>query len=40
MRTLPDVFSTEHFRFVDYTRLTEQESRAVWEARNHPDIRK
>lgn len=40
MKHLPDIFTTEHFRFVNYTQLTEQESRAVWEARNYLDIRK
>ena len=40
MKNFPDIFKTEHFRFVNYALLTENESRAVWEARNHPDIRK
>lgn len=33
-------FSTEHFLFKNYTELSEDESRAIWEGRNHPDIRK
>ena len=40
MITIPDSFTTEHFRFVNYTLLTETESHSVWEARNHPEVRK
>ena len=33
-------FYTNSFRFVNYVSLTEGESRAIWEGRNHPDVRK
>lgn len=39
MKYVPESFTTPHFRFVSYTLLTEQESHAIWEARNHPDVR-
>ena len=34
-----DNFNTESFRFVNYVNLTEGQSRAIWEGRNHPDVR-
>lgn len=34
-----DNFNTESFRFVNYVNLTESQSRAIWEGRNHPDVR-
>ncbi len=40
MRAIPDSFTTAHFRFVNYTLLTETEGRLVWEARNHPEVRR
>lgn len=33
-------FNTEHFNFISYTLLTEEQSYEVWKGRNHPDIRK
>lgn len=33
-------FCTAHFTFVNYINLTESQSKAIWEGRNHPDIRK
>lgn len=40
MKYLPDNFTTQHFHFVSYSLLTVQESYAVWEARNNPDVRR
>ena len=34
-----DNFSTETFDFVNYAHLSERESRAIWEGRNHPDVK-
>lgn len=34
-----DNFNTDSFRFVNYVNLTEEQSRAIWEGRNHPDVR-
>lgn len=34
-----DNFNTETFRFVNYVNLTEIQNRAIWEGRNHPDVR-
>ena len=33
-------FETEHFSFVNYTLLSEEQSYKIWEGRNHPDVRK
>lgn len=33
-------FITETFVYKNYTALTEEESRKIWEGRNHPEIRK
>ena len=35
-----DNFETEHFSFVNYVNLTEEQSRKIWEGRNHPEVRK
>lgn len=35
---IPQIIETEHFRFVDYTLLSESEQHQIHEARNHPDI--
>ena len=37
---LLDDFSTNTFDFVNYVHLTERESHAIWEGRNHSDVRK
>lgn len=37
---LLDYFKTKTFDFVNYVHLTEDESRAIWKGRNHPDVRK
>ena len=34
----PDNIHTEHFDFVNYTLLSEEDSRAIWQARNHPEV--
>ena len=36
----PDKIQTNHFLFVNYSLLTEKESHVIWEARNHPEIRR
>lgn len=36
----PNIFETEHFRFVNYTQLSEEDSRKIWNARNNPEISK
>lgn len=33
-------FRTNHFEFINYINLDEDESRVIWEGRNHPEIRK
>lgn len=35
-----DNFETEHFSFVNYVNLTLEQSRKIWEGRNHPEVRK
>lgn len=35
---MPKIIGTEHFRFVDYTLLSESEQHQIHDARNHPDI--
>lgn len=35
---IPDRFSTEHFRFINYTQIPESDHRQILEARNHPNI--
>lgn len=35
-----DNFVTEHFEFVNYVNLTDEQSRRIWEGRNHPEVRK
>lgn len=35
---IPDIFETEHFRFVNYTQVPESDHRQILEARNHPDV--
>ena len=37
---LLDDFTTKTFNFVNYVHLKETDSRAIWEGRNHPDVRK
>lgn len=36
----PDTFDTAHFRFVNYTQLSLDDSKKVWNARNNPEISK
>lgn len=36
----PNQFETEHFRFVNYTQLSIEDSRKIWSARNNPEISK
>ncbi len=36
----PDTFETAHFRFVNYTQLSLDDSKKVWNARNNPEISK
>lgn len=36
----PDTFETAHFRFVNYTLLSLDDSKKVWSARNNPEISK
>lgn len=36
----PDKFETSHFRFVNYTQLSLDDSKKVWDARNNPEISK
>lgn len=33
-------FKTENFDFLNYVNLTEEQSRIIWEGRNHPEVRK
>lgn len=33
-------FATESFVYKNYTELTEEENRKIWQGRNHPEIRK
>lgn len=33
-------FETEHFSFMNYTLLSEEQNYKIWEGRNHPDVRK
>lgn len=33
-------FETPNFVFINYINLNEQQSKIIWEGRNHPDIRK
>jgi RimJ/RimL family protein N-acetyltransferase len=40
MKEIKSNFNTAHYRFVNYTDLTEEQSYAVWKERNNPDIRK
>lgn len=35
-----DNFETEHFTFINYVNLTEEQSRTIWEGRNHSEVRK
>lgn len=35
-----DNFNTKSFHFVNYVNMTEGQSYAIWEGRNHPDVRK
>jgi RimJ/RimL family protein N-acetyltransferase len=37
---IKDNFDTKTFRFINYVNLTEEQSRKVWEGRNHPEVRK
>ena len=39
MKGLED-FKTPNFVFINYVNLNEQQSKVIWEGRNHPDIRK
>ena len=36
----PNQFETEHFRFINYTQLSMEDSRKIWNARNNPEISK
>lgn len=36
----PDTFETAHFRFVNYTQLSIEDSKKIWNARNNPEISK
>lgn len=36
----PDIFDTAHFRFVNYTQLSLEDNKKIWNARNHPEISK
>ena len=36
----PDIIETEHFRFVNYTQLSLEDSKKIWNARNNPEISK
>lgn len=36
----PDIIETEHFRFVNYTQLSLEDNRKIWNARNNPVISK
>lgn len=36
----PDNFETSHFRFVNYTQLSIEDSKKIWNARNNPEISK
>lgn len=40
MMNFPDTFDTAHFRFVNYTKLSLEDSKKVWNARNNPEISK
>ena len=40
MMNFPDTFDTSHFRFVNYTKLSLEDSKKVWNARNNPEISK
>lgn len=33
-------FKTENFDFLNYINLSEEQSRIIWEGRNHPEVRK
>lgn len=33
-------FKTENFCFLNYVRLLEEQSRVIWEGRNHPEVRR
>lgn len=35
---MPSKFCTEHFEFVNYTLLSEEESKTIWNARNNPMV--
>ena len=35
-----DNFETEHFSYVNYVNLTEEQSRTIWKGRNHHEVRK
>lgn len=37
---IKDNFETAHFSFVNYVNLSEDQSRTIWEGRNHPEVRK
>lgn len=36
----PLEFNTDHYKFVNYAKLTDEESKAIWNARNNPAIAK
>lgn len=36
----PDIFVTDHFRFVNYVHLSLDDSKKIWKARNNPEISK
>lgn len=33
-------FKTENFQYINYTNLSKEQSKIIWEGRNHPEIRK
>ena len=40
MMNFPDTFDTAHFRFVNYSKLSLEDCKRVWNARNNPEISK
>lgn len=40
IKAFPNTFETAHFRFVNYTILSLEDSKKIWEARNNPEISK
>lgn len=40
MKEFPNTFETNHFQFVNYTLLSLEDSKKIWEVRNNPEISK